>query len=358
MVGLSLGLILCGGRAGAQFGSQAPASPFARALEQYSELTQRTILSGPHPRAETLRLPESPLGEPAAALAALKAAIEQCGVDLVEAGDRFVLVLPKSRRQLEEDPFWLGLKSPPTGGAGPATNVVNFPLVDVNTALEFSAAFMGRTVLRPSALPAGTFSLHTRTALTRDELVYALRVVFALHGYALILDGERFLIVAKLAEASRLKPSAPAAQPGERTYAPDELPRFNVGSPPMIKYAPPPPGRDSDLKAELQWQYELLPRQLGAKPRGPLERMIYFYASLSGQTWETGQLANHPVEFVPVGPLTKPELLYGIRTALYLNNLHIVAGQENRFHVLSEREFRDLALPHTADPGADPHPPR
>ena len=47
----------------------------------------------------------------------------------------------------------------------PATNRMDFPAVDLNTFLTFYAEFIGRTILRPAALPAQQITLRTQTPL-------------------------------------------------------------------------------------------------------------------------------------------------------------------------------------------------
>jgi general secretion pathway protein D len=70
-----------------------------------------------------------------------------------------------------------------------------FPATDLNQVLEVYAELVGRTVLRPTALPAGLITLKTQTPLTRREAIQALDAVFALNGIAVINVDQKFVKV-------------------------------------------------------------------------------------------------------------------------------------------------------------------
>lgn len=91
----------------------------------------------------------------------------------------------------------------------PATNVMRFAAVDLNTFLDFYAAFLGRTILRPAGLPGQTITLQTQFPLTRREMVEAMDTVLAMNGISTILVGEKFVKVVQTAQA--LQEAAPAS---------------------------------------------------------------------------------------------------------------------------------------------------
>ncbi len=99
----------------------------------------------------------------------------------------------------------------------PATNVFNFPAVDLNTFLNFYAELVGRTILRPANLPAPLVTLRTQTPLTRTEAIQAFDTVLAMNGITTIPVGEKFV---------KIVPVAQAAQEAARfsQLAPEELP--------------------------------------------------------------------------------------------------------------------------------------
>jgi general secretion pathway protein D len=83
----------------------------------------------------------------------------------------------------------------------PATNRMDFPAVDLNTFLTFYAEFLGRTILRPAALPAQQITLRTQTPLTRREMIHAMDTVLAMNGITTIPVGEKFVKVVQTPNA-------------------------------------------------------------------------------------------------------------------------------------------------------------
>ncbi|MBI3851506.1 MAG: hypothetical protein HY298_14705 [Verrucomicrobia bacterium] len=92
---------------------------------------------------------------------------------------------------------------PPPGGTNAPVNpedekgfeagVINFPAVDIEDVLKIYAMYVGRTVLRPSVLPAPKITLVNQTPLTRKEAIQALDSVLALNGITMIPSGEKFV---------------------------------------------------------------------------------------------------------------------------------------------------------------------
>ncbi len=70
---------------------------------------------------------------------------------------------------------------------------INFPAMDINQVLDFYAILVGRTVLRPSALPGGVITLKTQTPLTKTEAIEALDSVLAMNGITMIPVGDKFV---------------------------------------------------------------------------------------------------------------------------------------------------------------------
>jgi general secretion pathway protein D len=61
----------------------------------------------------------------------------------------------------------------------------------------------GRTLLQAPGLPKVSITLENQTVLTLDEYLKAIETVLAMHGIALIKDGERFVKVVPIAEARK-----------------------------------------------------------------------------------------------------------------------------------------------------------
>ncbi|PYI79881.1 MAG: hypothetical protein DME26_22685 [Verrucomicrobia bacterium] len=92
--------------------------------------------------------------------------------------------------------------------------------MNLNQALEsVYAPLVGRTILRPTALPAATITLKAETPLTRRESIQALDAVLALNGIATLNVGTKFVTIV---------PEASAIQQGKAftSQGKDELPEL------------------------------------------------------------------------------------------------------------------------------------
>ena len=81
---------------------------------------------------------------------------------------------------------------------------IRFPATDLNQVLEIYAELVGRTVLRPTSLPAPTITLKTQTPLTRSEAIQAFDAVLALNGIAVVNVGDKFVKVVPTAQAGQI----------------------------------------------------------------------------------------------------------------------------------------------------------
>lgn len=79
---------------------------------------------------------------------------------------------------------------------------INWTSADINQVLEIYSQYVGRTLLRPATLPAGTVVLQIKTDLTKSEVIQAMQAVLALNGIAVINVGEKFVKVVPVAEAN------------------------------------------------------------------------------------------------------------------------------------------------------------
>ena len=85
-----------------------------------------------------------------------------------------------------------------------AAGTINFPATDLNQVLQIYAELVGRTVLRPSSLPAPQITLKTQTPLTRREAVQAFDAVLALNGISVVNVGDKFVKVVPAAQAGQV----------------------------------------------------------------------------------------------------------------------------------------------------------
>ena len=81
---------------------------------------------------------------------------------------------------------------------------INFPATDLNQVLQIYSELVGRTVLRPTSLPAPTITLKTQTPLTRREAIQAFDAVLALNGIAVVNVGDKFVKVVPNAQAGQI----------------------------------------------------------------------------------------------------------------------------------------------------------
>ncbi|HTL56010.1 MAG TPA: secretin N-terminal domain-containing protein [Candidatus Limnocylindrales bacterium] len=97
--------------------------------------------------------------------------------------------------------------SPATNAAPDETlpaGTINFPATDLNQVLQIYAELVGRTVLRPSSLPAPQITLKTQTPLSRHEAIQAFDAVLALNGISVVNVGDKFVKVVPAAQAGQV----------------------------------------------------------------------------------------------------------------------------------------------------------
>jgi general secretion pathway protein D len=99
--------------------------------------------------------------------------------------------------------------SPPPGATNSSLDekyegVINFPAADLNQVLMIYSELVGRTILRPTSLPAPTITLISKTPLTRREAKQAFDAVLALNGIATIDVGDKFVKVVPTAQAGQV----------------------------------------------------------------------------------------------------------------------------------------------------------
>jgi general secretion pathway protein D len=82
--------------------------------------------------------------------------------------------------------------------------MINFPATDLNQVLQVYGELVGRTVLRPTSLPAPTITLKTQTPLTKREAIQAFDAVLALNGIAAVNVGDKFVKVVPMTQAGNV----------------------------------------------------------------------------------------------------------------------------------------------------------
>lgn len=82
-----------------------------------------------------------------------------------------------------------------------ATNVIEFPSIDINTFLDVYANEVGRTVLRSPTIGNPTITLQTQRPLTKSELIEAMDTVLAMNGITMMNVGSNFVKAVPMAES-------------------------------------------------------------------------------------------------------------------------------------------------------------
>jgi hypothetical protein len=185
------------------------------ALDVYGQLTGKTVLMP----SGLPRLPDSIIADLPAdktnASARIERALSEQGIEVVQDGPNFVRIFRKEARESLTNAPLRGAKLASSKGqetAGPG--MINFGGADLNQVLSIYASVSQRTVLRPTTLPAPTIKLRTRTALTRQEALYAIGTVLALNGICLVDDGAKFVQAVPMAMRNAVTTDAPKPEPG------------------------------------------------------------------------------------------------------------------------------------------------
>ena len=81
--------------------------------------------------------------------------------------------------------------------------MIKFQDADIGQVLDIYQELTGRTVLKPSSLPATKVSIKTQTELSRTEAIQALDSILSMNGIAMVPQGTKF--VKAVAEAAKGK---------------------------------------------------------------------------------------------------------------------------------------------------------
>jgi len=108
----------------------------------------------------------------------------------------------------EERPQLIALKNPIAGGS----NGLAMENVGLHSALQLYAELSGRTVLRPSVFPNTKFSINASTT-NRVEALRTIEAALAKQKITLVLDGEKFALVAPDYMAAKLNPQSSKISP-------------------------------------------------------------------------------------------------------------------------------------------------
>ncbi len=117
-----------------------------------------------------------------------------------------------------------------------ATNVIEFPSIDINTFLDVYASEVGRTVLRSPTIGNPNITLQTQRPLTKTELIEAMDTVLAMNSITMMNVGSNFVKAVPMAEAGAN--AAPFRDAAEKAEGLGNLDQY-VSQIVQLKYAKP-----------------------------------------------------------------------------------------------------------------------
>lgn len=171
-------------------------------LELYSRFSGRSVLRPPTLPAIAVTLRATATNELAAA-AMLERALAEKNIVTIPDGDKFVIVVTKAQAATVQPRSAQIRKAvaqtPATEGLIPQ-GTVRFEGATLPQVLHIYAGLLGRKLDAPDRLPAGSGLIHfvARTALTREEMLYAFDTLLAWHNLRVIHVGEEHIKAVRL----------------------------------------------------------------------------------------------------------------------------------------------------------------
>ena len=158
-------------------------------LEIYQMISDRTVLRPSNVPGTKIDLQTERLSN-TEALRVLDELLLAKGIVTRPRGEKFVFVV----RSDQTNRLSLIPDSPAaaTGGEVFPAGLIKFQDADVSQVLEICQELRGRTLLKPSNLPAAKISVRSQTEMTRDQVIWMLDAVLALADIAMIPSGDKF----------------------------------------------------------------------------------------------------------------------------------------------------------------------
>jgi hypothetical protein len=316
----------------------APLVAGADPLDVYGQLTGKTVLMpSALPRLADSITADLPADKPNA-IARMEKALAEQGLEVVQDGPHFVRIFRKEAREsLTNAPLRGAELAGSKGQETLAPGMIFFGGADLNQVLDLYAELAQRTVLRPITLPAPPINLKTQSALTRQEVVYALATVLALNGICLVDDGAKFVQAVPMVQRDQVKTRAPKPEPGAKLFDPKKVPSMGVSDGPRPAS---PPSRPLTEVERIEQEFERLRTAFynfvhstdSSKPA--CRRLFELYARLARKTPAPSKdFDGRPIWFHVEMPLTRNELLYAIETTFELNGLVIIPVDDQKIRL-------------------------
>ena len=173
---------------------------FGDALDLYQEASGRTILSSPQ-IAEMVIDVSSKAVLSQRLVTVLDQVFTDHGCITKNFDDKFVLIIPDRASAVFEQ-----VAPPPLGTTGEkwVPGALRFVGADPLQILDVYQEISGRTVLRPSTLPAASISVRSQTALTQEENIWVMETALVLAGIAMIPEKNNFIFALPLNAKEKL----------------------------------------------------------------------------------------------------------------------------------------------------------
>lgn len=157
-------------------------------LTLYSKLSERTVLRPAALPGPSFTLRARAPGK-AEAATILETALAEKGISAIRDGDHFAILITENLKGIVKP------GAPSTKTTAPKSEIlpagtINFRSLDLSQAAPILAELKGQTLDRNGIekMPA-LVSLHSQTALSKAEAIYAMETVFRLNGVKTVSDG-------------------------------------------------------------------------------------------------------------------------------------------------------------------------
>jgi hypothetical protein len=195
----------------------------------------------------------------------------------------------------EESPRLIALKKQ-NQSAGSSVGLA-MDNVALHTALQLYAELLQRTVLRPSFVPNVKLAINLATT-NRQEALRVIEAALAKQAITLVLDGEKFVLVAPDSMASKLNPQSA------------KISNTNANNPAAQTYP----------KGSINWS------------AAPIVPVLQIYAELLGKKLDQSEqplrLPNLEIVLKNETTLTKEEMLYAFETVVGWSGIKLVPTGE------------------------------
>lgn len=271
-------------------------TPLDHALELYQEYSGKTVLCSPNlPNLSQFEKP-IPSSDTNGMRVVLENELQKQGIEFIPLREVFALAVESGWKNSSAANYISTIKPLPSPSSADSTvresppelipaGTIDFRNADLHQFLDLYSMLLNRTLLRSSQISSSLFKIRTQTPLTKIDTIYLLEVALALNGIGSVADGTNFMQVVRLQQVANLRLEAPHPAPDEPLLDPKIVRDFRFAS--------------------------------------PLDFVAY-YAELTGRTSSPpNQLRGPAMLFKAQTRLTKPELLYALKTMLALNGFAI-----------------------------------